>query len=359
MIFSQSSAFGLDLSDYSIKLAWLKKTREQINLISFGREEIPENIIKEGEIKNEQELIEIIKRSVERAKGEKIKTPFCVVSLPESESFIRMVQLPRMKPEEVAEAIKWELEANIPVSLKDVYFDWQIIEEAHSQTDHLDVLIGALAKTLVDPYLSVIKKAGLRPLVFEVESIATARALIKKDCWSEPLMIIDLGAKRTSIIIFAGGTVWFTTSLPISNNLLVDDITQKLKITRVKAKSLKFKIGLDSSKEKGKVFSALEPRLFELVAEVKKYLDYYQTNLLPKQTQDIPIGEILLCGGGANLSGLTGFLSSQLKIKVSLGNPWVNILDPASRHLPDLSFSESLAYTTALGLALRGLNDKL
>lgn len=169
-------------------------------------------------------------------------------------------------------------------------------------------------------------------------------------------MIVDIGAKRTSIIVYAAGTVCLTTSLPICNNILIDDISKNLKITFDKAKAAKFKIGLDPSKEKGKVYKAMEPRLRELAAEINKYLDYCQTIQLVKSLPRPQISKILLCGGGASLKGLAAFLSAQLKNKVEIGNPWINIFGEAPNEVPELPFDESLAYTTALGLALRGIN---
>ncbi|MFH0852675.1 MAG: type IV pilus assembly protein PilM [bacterium] len=355
MIFGKPSAFGLDLSDLSLKLVWLKNDGRHIELAGFGRFDIPETVIEEGTIKKEKELIEIIKKSLAETKGDKINTPYCVVSLPERESYIRIVHLPKMKEGEIGEAIKWELESNIPVSLGDLYFDWQMIGASMDSKDQLDILIGALPKILVDPYLDVIKKTGLKPIAFEIESVATARALIKEGSVSEPLMIVDLGARRSSFVVFADNTVWLTTSVPVSNNLLVDDISKALKVTYAKAKKMKFEIGLDLSEEDGKVFGAMEPRLLELVGEIKKYMDYYQTTSLAKQSGKALISKILLCGGGANLKGLSVFLSSHLKIEVSVGNPWIDIIEAGSNELPELSFPDSLSYTTAIGLALRGL----
>lgn len=357
MFFSKSSAFGLDLSDLSIKLAWLKKDNNQIKLASFNRQDIPEGVIELGVIKKEEELIELIKKTVLEAKGEKIKTKNCIVSLPETESYIRVVQLPRIKKEEIAEAIQWELEANIPVALDDIYFDWQIIGKNQGSSDHTDILIGALPKMLVDPYLSVLKKANLNPLVFEIESVAISRALIKDEVCLEPVMIIDIGAKRSNLIIFCGDTIWLTTSLPISNNVLIDDIAKNLKISQTKAKSLKIKIGLDPKKEEGLIYQAMMPKEVELVAEIKKYIDYYQTANITRHASKPNIERIFLCGGGANLKGLTAFLSSHLKVDVEVGNPWVNILGPSASKLPDISFEESMSYSTALGLALRGIRE--
>jgi Tfp pilus assembly PilM family ATPase len=64
----------------------------------------------------------------------------------------------------------------------------------------------------------------------------------------------------------------------------------------------------------------------------------------------------MLCGGGANLKGLPQFLSERLKIPVVCGNPWVNILKPPIKSIPELSYQESLTYVTALGLALRDVS---
>ncbi len=355
MIFNKPSAFGLDLSDLSIKLALLKKSSGKISLASFGREEIEEGIIESGAIKKEQELILLIKEAVAKARGERIKTKYCVVSLPETESYIRVIQLPKIKKEEISEAIKWELEANIPVAISDVYYDWQLVGGQNNLSSYYEILIGALPKALVDPYLLVIKKAGLCPLAFEIESIATARSLVKEGI-NESIMIVDMGAKRTSVIVYAGGAVCLTTSLAISNNLLIDDIAKALKITFAKAKTAKFKIGLDPAKEKGKVAQAMEPRLMELASEINKYLDYCQTTQLAKGMSGLQISKILLCGGGANLKGLAAFLSSQIKIKIEIGNPWINIFGDAPDKVPELPFDESLSYATALGLALRGVS---
>lgn len=354
MFIREVPAYGLDISDLSIKLASLSGQKNNIKLASFGREEIPEKVIENGAVKKEEELIDVLRHTIEQARGEKLKTKNCIVSLPETESYIRVVQLPKIKRDEIAEAIKWELEANIPVSLADVYYDWQEIQIPNA-SGQLNILIGALPKTLVDPYLSVIKKAGLQPLAFEIESVATARALIKEGELLDPIMLIDMGAKRTSLVIYTGETIWLTTSLPVSNSLLVEDIAKNLKITYAQAKNLKIRCGLDTNSEEGNIYEAMAPRLSEMIAEIKKYLDYFQTANLGKMGGKGTISKILLCGGGANLRGLADFLSAELRLQTEIGNPWINIFGASTKELPEIPYEESLCYTTAIGLALRGL----
>lgn len=349
---SKKNAFGIDISDLSVKIAKLEKTGGSLVLTSYGREEIPPGIIKNGEIKNGDALVQVIGKAIEGVKGLSLRTLYCVVSLPETESFIRVIQMPKMKESELGEALKWEIENHIPLSSDEVYFDWQLIEDK-ANVDFSNVLVGALKKSLADSYLAVLKKAGLRPAVFEIESIATARALVENENSPNPIMIIDLGAKRSSFIIFSGQAVHFTSSLPLSNESLIDIIAQKLAVDKIKARDLKFRVGLDREKEEGRVFNAMLPGLVELIDQIKKYNDFYITHRLPGSQQK-SLSKIILCGGGANLFGLAEFLEKELKMPVEIGNPWINILSKDPKRIPEISFDQSVGYATALGLALRG-----
>lgn len=346
-------AFGLDLSDLSLKIAFLKKNRRGIKLESFGRKEIPQGIIKKGEIQKKEELIKVIKEGIEGAEGKNLKTEYVICSLPERHAFVQVIQLPKMKLAEANEAVKWEAEAHIPMSVEEVYLDWQIVKPVVDHLDHLDVLINAVPKALVNSYVEVLEGAGLNPVALEVESLATARSLIKGGVSRKPILIIDLGATRTSFIIFSGHAVRFTTSIPISNQQMISAIADNLKISKEEARKLKIKQGLSRGKKDSGIYNALLPSLNELVKEIRKYIDFHRERAAPHEHgSGGEISKIMLCGGGANLDGLSQFLSSRLKIPVARGNPWVNILKPPVKELPELSYKESLAYTTALGLAL-------
>lgn len=347
--------FGIDLSDLSVKIINLKNGIGNFKLASFGRQEIAPGLIENGEIKKEEELIELIKKAVKEVKGEKINTDFCVVSLPETESFVRLVHLPLMSRGEVTEAIKWEIEANIPLTLPEIYYDWQIIEVGKDHRDHLDVLVGVLPKKTVDPYLNVLKKAGLKPFVFEIESLAIARSLVPGGRCDKPLLIIDLGAKKTGLVVVSGQTVYFTASLPISNSLIVSTMSEKLNIDLAKARQIKVEQGLDYKNPASATLQALTPLLEETTKKIKDYIDYYQDHLpAAPGTQGNKISEIMLCGGGANFAGLPEFLAAKTGLPVTLGNPWANVFKNAPKNVSGLALNEALSYATAIGLAIRG-----
>ena len=367
-------AFGLDISDLSLKIIKLKKKRGISSLASFGEAEIKPGIIKGGEIKDEEKLAQIIREAIKKVRGEKLKTRYVVVSLPEEKAFLQVIQMPKVPEEDLRSAVIYEAENYIPTPIEEVYLDYQIVPPVYDHLDHLDVLIAALPKKTVEPYLSALKLAGLQPKVLEIESLAIARALIKDGITTQPILLIDLGATRTSFIIFSGKSLKFTTSIPVSSTNFSEIISKNLGVTLAEAERLKIKHGLEEKikikieyeetkieRERGKIFEALIPALIDLIQQIKRYLDYYQTHAfhehLPPNGKGV--SKILLCGGGANLKGLTDFLSLQLKIPTELGNPWINILPEPQKEVRELPFEESLKYTTALGLALRGIKEKL
>ncbi|GAI10678.1 unnamed protein product, partial [marine sediment metagenome] len=121
-------AFGLDFSDLSLRIAKLKKrgkfllnrgaiTRSgatDLCLASWGEMEIKPGIIEKGEIKDATSLSEIIKEGLNEVKGERIKTKYVIASLPEKKAFIQVIQMPRMKKEELKTAVPFEAENYIP-----------------------------------------------------------------------------------------------------------------------------------------------------------------------------------------------------------------------------------------------------
>lgn len=360
--------FGLDISDLNLKIIKLKKKGKNFSLVSFGEGEIKPGIIKGGEIKDEDKLAETIKESLKKVRGGKLRTKYVVASLPEEKAFLQVIQMPKMAAEDLKSAVVYETENYIPLPIEQVYLDFQIVSPLYNHLDHLDVLIAALPKDTINPYISSLKKAGLQPLALEIESQAVARALIKNGVTNRPVLLIDFGANRTGFVVFSGRSLRTTSSILVSSNHFTELIAKNLKINFTEAEELKIKYGLEEKIqlkikdektekkiERGKVFDALIPALVDLTQQIKKHLDYYETHAshehLPPDGKGV--SKILLCGGGANLKGLPELLTLELKIPVELGNPWVNILPEGQKEVPKLPFAKSLSFTTALGLALR------
>src|SRR4030043_1236723 len=180
-----------------------------------------------------------------KVRGEKLKTNYVIASLPEEKAFLEVIQMPKLKTEELRDAVYFEAENYIPLSIEDVYLDFQTIQPLRDHLDHSDILIAAFPKKIINPYVSCLKKAGLQPQTLEIESIAIVRSLIKNGVSSYPLLLIDFGANRTSLIIFSGYSLRFTRSLSLSSQEVAKTISQELNVSLQEAENLKVKCGLE------------------------------------------------------------------------------------------------------------------
>jgi len=361
--------FGLDISDFSLKIANLKKKGKFLTLASWGETTIEPGIVEEGEIKNEEALVKIIRESLKGVRGEKITTKNVIAALPEKKSFLQVIQTPRMKEEDLASAIQFEAENYIPLPIEEVYLDFQIVKPLYDHLDHLDILLVASPKNIVDSYVSCLEKAGLSPQVLEIETQSIARALVKNEISLSPVLLIDFGKSATIFIIYSGRCLRFASTIPISSQHLTQAISKNMEIDLIEAEKLKLKYNLKTLEEGGKiekkniknrkVFEAMIPVLSDMVGQIKRCVSYYHTHGTHEHlgSNGKKLEKIILCGKGANLEGLADFLSVSLKIPVEIGNPWINILPEPLKEVPELSFKDSLGYTTALGLALRGIRE--
>lgn len=356
----QPDLFGIDISTRSLKMAQLKQKgalASNLKLAGYNEVGVPEGTIEKTLVRDRKALSEAVEKGWSEAEG--IDTEFVAASLPEEKAFLEIIQMPRMEQQEVEKSAKYEAQNYIPMSMDQVYFDSEIIVPVQDSLDHTDVLVVAFPKRVVDPYVSCLEKAGLKPVALEIESQSVARALIKDFVSLKPLLMVDLGAARTTLMVYSGRALRFTAYVPISSRQFTRVISEQMEVEWERAEQLKKQHGLGESGKAKRISRALEPILNDLKEQIAEHLEYYETHSFHEHlpTSENEINNILLTGGGANLNGLPEFLSSRLGVSTERGNPWVNILPEDLKQIPKMSFEESSKYTVALGLALRSFQS--
>lgn len=344
--------FGLDMSDLSLKSAWLAREGSEERVTSYGSVSLPQGAIVDGEIMDEKVVASAIRTLLDSSGPKRITTRRVVCSLPETKAFLRIVTLPKMEREEAKEAIKWEIEANIPLTLDQVYYDWQILSDSIiSEKDKMSVLVVAVARSMVDQFRLTLESAGLEVVGLETESIAQARSLLPETHENETTLIVDIGDRRTSFLIATGNIPVFTSSVPLSSQSMTDAIAKGMGLSFDAAEKLKITTGLGSLALPSPQLKAVQPILENLAAEIERSMDFYFTSL----RYSSKIDSIVLCGGGSNTQGMLPYLSKRLKQHMEFGDPWVNIRLGGA--LPPIERKRSVQYSTAIGLALRALDE--
>lgn len=339
-------AYGLDISDTSIKIMLLEPKGSAIAVKCFSDMPMPKGVINADQITDRPTFHKLMKAVLDKPQYGKFDTKQAVVNLPETKSFVRVIQIPRMSETEAESAVPFEAENFIPLPIDQVYLDWQHLSETG---DKMNILIIASPRDYVDAYLDVLEGSGVQPVALEVESQSCHRAFIKPEL-KETCLIVDMASSRTSLIMVEDGNLQFTSTIPIAGNSFTDSIARNLGISTAKAEIIKLKVGITNTPEYPNIKTALLPVLSNLTAEIKNILRFHSEH------SDKTVTKIILAGGTARLDNFTEFLAGEFAdtpgMSVVLGNPWGNI---SKLHTPPLSPAEALSYGTAIGLAARGM----
>lgn len=337
---------GIDISDQSMKIVELSP-EEPRKLLAHCWQRLPDNVIERGVVQEPQVMKKIVIDVAKQCQVNLLEQTV-VASIPEAQSFLRVIELPEMLSDEMDEAVQWEVAQHIPFGLENVYVNWQSVGAGHkAAAGRQEVLVGAAQKKVVDPLLAVFRELGLDVAALELESQAIVRALVSPELRQhQGLLIVDLGGVATNVVIHDHGAMRFTASLQRGSVKLMESLSGDE--AQLMAVPQPEKI---SSVMADKIAQKLRSPQEELVMEVLGIVEFY--NSIDEQHE---VQEILLTGGGSNFPGLDRvFLRLFDKVHVQRGNPWVNILAAGQVKQPPLSLQESVHFTTALGLALRNV----
>jgi len=333
---------GFDISDQSVKYVELVPTTRGLRLGVYGVTSIPLGLVSSGKIVDQSRLVDIL---VALKKEKQMK--YIRVSLPEEQIYSFRHQVPIIPYKEIRDTLELSLEEHIPISAADATFDFEIVGET---TEGYDVQVSAVSTTLVSSYVDTFSKASYIPLSFELEGAALARALVLKGDLGTYL-IADFGETRTGISIVSGGVVLFTSTVDIGGYGLTKMLEKGFGIPFAEAEKLKRTYGLQKTHDNMDLFSVLLNGISVLRDEINKHLIYWQTHKDEDGKERAAVDKILLSGGNANMHGLVEYLGQSLRMKVELGNPWINV-DGYTHEVPTMNARDAIGYATAIGLAL-------
>ncbi len=342
---------GIDISDRSIKVVEING-EENANLRTTGWSPMEPNLVKRGIIQDVAAAQRVLVEAFKKCSPVPAQDNMAVLSIPESQSFLRVVEIPIMSAGELDEAVQWAIREHIPFDVDHMYLDWQILEAPAISPGHHQIIVGAAQKAVVDQLLQVADGVGLQVMALELESQALVRSLLPRDARDVAgVLMVDLGATATNLIFFDQGAMRFTTSLQRGGDDLTQKLAQELKLQPSIAAEKKAMIGVQDSAQDAQIAVTLRAATMQLVQQISQIMTEVTTQIQARQG----LRAILLAGGAANLPGIIDIFAEVFPgVPVQLGNPWINLVVNEHRHneLP-LSPADASHFTTAIGLALR------
>jgi len=352
--------FAIDFGSRSIKVAKLNKVSDSYELVNYGITLSPEDAIANGEIFNP---IAVADTLTELIKNSGIRDNRAIIAITGQKVIVREIVLPLMEDKELLAGVMWEAPKYVPYDLDESIIDAEKVEEFVEKDGNkmMRVLLVATPKSIIQPYMEVLKKARVKPKIIDLVSSANIRAfehqLSDKNEEEQESSIVDIilsiGASNTNLTLVEKGNLKFTRDILVGGTDITKAIAKSLNISFDEAEKLKreTKIVLDQEAEeekKNERAKVILKILNQITKEVRKSLSYYKT-----QSQKVKYNKMILSGGCANIDNITDLLSGQFEIPVIIGNPLGGI--KIDERVFDIKRMKKLEDTlaTVIGLAMR------
>lgn len=338
---------GVDISDTSLKYVKFKRDSRSgmsLELESWGSVDIPDGVLKRGSISEVDKLAEAIKAAKDATQCQYVR-----VSLPEERAYLFETEIKKGTPfKEIRGLLEFRLEENVPLSPRDAFFDYDIVEDDLRSGVHR-VLVTAYARDTVMGYYEACRIADVTPVAFEVEAQAIARATLPFGDKGTH-MIVDFGKTRTGVGIVHRGALMYTSTIDIGGNELSTALGRQLgEMPESEYTKIKNAQGLVRGIENSDVYDALITTMSAIKDEIATRIQYWNTRDIEREERQIE--SLILCGGSVNLKGLPGYFTETLGIESKRAQVWHNAFS-IDEVVPPITRRYSYGYATAIGLAL-------
>jgi type IV pilus assembly protein PilM len=338
--------FGLDLGNNSIKVAQLKAHGSKYELTNYASVDINANLLENQSEAGIKELGDKIKQAVKDAK---IDTEKCVMSLPESSIFSRLVTLPKVTEAEQDEAVHWAIKSLVPVPLENLNVSYIKIDEfSKDGKEMVNWYVVAARKELVEQSEKIIKAAGFSLLAVETEALATTRTIFSNYSVTGDAIILDFGADATNLIISRNSAVMFSQTINTGSNSLTKVLAADFGLDDIQAEKYKYTFGLDETAGEGKIARSIKPLVDVIISELSRTISYYKDRIGGSN-----LSKIYLTGGGSKLPKFAEYVKANVQVEVELSTVLGNIevkKDPQN--------FDYASFNVAIGLGLKGLLDR-
>jgi type IV pilus assembly protein PilM len=326
---------GLDITTSSVKLIELSKSGKRFRVESYSAEPTPPSSVSEKAIVDAKAVGEAIRRAVKRAGA---KATDVAVAISGDAAITKVIQMPSSLSERDLEG-QVEIQADVGPNEKD--------------PELMDVLLVATRTDNVDQRQAAVHSAGLNVHVVDVEAFALENACallshqIPENGLGQSVAVVDIGASSTTFSVLADLKVIYTRDFNFGGQQLTEEIMRTYGLSMEDAGRAKKQGGLPSNYQP----EVLEPFIDDMTQQVSRSLQFYLASGGGREQPDM----ILVCGGCANIPGISDVISSRVGIPTEIGDP-LGQMKISSKAKSQGVHKDATALLTACGLALRSFD---
>lgn len=360
---------GLDVEAGSVAATEVI-TNGDVKVGRTGIADLPTGVSREGEVVDPAAL------------GSALKELFSANNLPRNvrvgiasqKVMVRTLTMPRIEDKsELETAIRFQASEQIAMPLDNAVLDWQVLDAdaTTSAAGQMKVVLVAARRETVSGLVEAVNAAGLRPVGIDVTAFAMLRALApelpalgpegpeltyedRMAAAGEGEVVLPVVPARlfcalgdvTNLAVATGSTCLFTRVSTFGMEGVAQRLAERRELTLEHARQWIQHVGLNAEPESvdgdPEIVAATREVLVEgvrkLADELRLSLDYYGA-----QDGAVAVEEIVFCGPGTTVPGLTEAVSGELGYAMRLARP------ASLAEMPD---DDAARLTLAFGLGL-------
>ncbi|HLN60981.1 MAG TPA: type IV pilus assembly protein PilM [Symbiobacteriaceae bacterium] len=301
------TSVGVDFGAGAIKVAQIRWTRQGPRLENYAVVPVPPGRMDEGAIKDSGTMGELL-RNVLTDMG--VTQTLVGTSLGGPNILMRYINLPKVSPEEMRSAMKFEAPQHLPIPEDQLVYDFTPVPEATGVPEHqMAVFLSGTHKKLVESFLGTLNRAGLRTNALELDCLTALRAVqwigMVSHTTTLPMVLLDFGEMETSISIMRYGVPMLARTIPTGLHHLRVAVSDSMHISAGEAEMA---LRLKGVKPDLDLAPAVEPWLNSLMESVGRSIEFFLI-----QNRGATVEQVLLMGGGSLLPNLPEALTSYLQ----------------------------------------------
>ena len=347
-------SIGIDIGKYKIKIVELESSNDKVEIKKIGSISVFEDLNTFDLEKISRSQLEASVYDLAQELGINSKKAKNVVSsISGSMVDIMEVSTLDMPDQELSISLELEAKKHIPLDGTDPIIDYQHLGVNSKEIDKINVLLASTTKNIIKEHAALIKNAGFKPNIFDSDPIAISNNYQFNNNLPEEGtdVILNIGTSNTNLIVWGKNCPFFNRNIDISGNYFTNEIMRQFNVDYKTAEDMKFEKGInvfdtEQESETENMGISVEKRtpFNEFSEEIKRTLRFYMKN-----NNQAFFNNFYITGGSSNLPGLSDFIASTLNVNVE-------VLDPIKNINNSIKVDDLNQYTTAIGLALRGLD---
>lgn len=376
-IFGKETVVGVDIGSRLIKVvqADAGKAPGEWRITRAAVGATPDESVRDGVVVNRAAVAQALRDLFALAA---IEATAACAAISGSSVIVRHVKMPRMAEGVLRKSVRFEAGKYISASVEDSLIEFEITGPVPGEADKMGVMLVAAPNDMVESRLLTLSEAGVEPVAIDVEAFALQRALLDLSATrpgdGATLALLDVGAVTTDVNIITGGQFALTRNISIAG----DNFTGALKAVSTRQEwadleVLKTQVDMgallspDANPERVALARAVQPVMDELLREVRRSTNYYQSQLNDPANSILPPGvgdagggavsKIIVTGGSAKMLGLESYMSARLGVPVELWNVFDNPALDTTAFAPSFLQENHSLLTTGVGLALKELTE--